>query len=98
MSILIRLANDNDIIFRNAGAPDSKVLITKFSLWCPKLIFNGAGMKQYLENYLKPKNLEISERASGNLPNCNCEFIFQNKYWHTKASPCISVGKSHGFI
>ena len=55
MSILIRLANDNDIIFRNAGAPDSKVLITKFRLWCPKLIFNGAGMKQYVENYLKPK-------------------------------------------
>ena len=55
MSSLIRLANDNDIIFRNAGAPDSKVLITKFRLWCPKLILNGAGMKQYVENYLKPK-------------------------------------------
>ena len=55
MSTLIRLANDNDIIFRNAGAPDSKVLITKFRLWCPKLILNGAGMKQYVENYLKPK-------------------------------------------
>ena len=55
MSILIRLANDNDIIFRNAGAPDSKVLITKFRLWCPKQIFSGAVMKQYLENYLKPR-------------------------------------------
>lgn len=55
MNILIRLANDNDIIFRHNGAPDSKVLITKFRLWCPKLIFNGTGMKQYLENYLQPK-------------------------------------------
>lgn len=55
MAILIRLANDNGIVFRNNGAPDSKVLITKFRLWCPKLIFNGAGMKQYLENYLEPK-------------------------------------------
>lgn len=55
MSILIRLANDNDFIFRLAAAPNSKVLITKFRLWCPKIIFDGAGMKQYIENYLKPK-------------------------------------------
>ena len=55
MAILLRLANDNDIIFRNNGAPDSKALITKFRSWCPKLIFNGGGIKQYLENYLKPK-------------------------------------------
>ena len=26
------------------------------------------------------KNLEISERASGNLPDRSCEIIFQNKY------------------
>ena len=32
MCILIRLTNDNDIIFRLAAAPDSKVLITKFIL------------------------------------------------------------------
>ena len=55
MNILIRLAYDSDIIFRNNGAPDSKVLITKFRLWCPKIIFNRTGMKQYFENYLKPK-------------------------------------------
>ena len=69
---MIGLANDHDIIFRNAGAPDSKVLIAKFRSWCPKLIFNGAGMKQYLENYLKPKtwkylreHQEINQTAAG---------------------------------
>lgn len=51
MSILIRLASDNDIIFHLAAAPDSKVLITKFGIWCPKLIFNGLGMVMYNENY-----------------------------------------------
>ena len=35
-------------------------------------------MKQYLENYLRPKAW-------------NREFIFENKYWHTKASPCLSM-------
>ena len=55
MNILIRLKNDNNIVFRTTQAPNSKVLITKFRLWCPKIMFNGTGMKQYLENFLKPK-------------------------------------------
>ena len=54
-NILIRLENDNNIIFRNAAAPDSKVIVSKMRLWCPKIIFNGLGMKEYTEKYLKPK-------------------------------------------
>ena len=52
--IIIRLEDDNDIIFGSNTAP--KLIITKFGLWCPKIIFNGDGMKHYLEDYLKPKN------------------------------------------
>ena len=54
-TIVIDLERDNNIIFRIANAPDSKVIITKLRLWCPKIKFNGAGAKLYLENYLKPK-------------------------------------------
>ena len=54
-NILIKLENDNNIIFRNVAAPDSKVIVTKLRLWCPKIIFNGLGMKEYTEKYLKPK-------------------------------------------
>ena len=54
-NILIRLKDDNNIIFRKAAAPDSKVVLTKMRLWCPKIIFNGLGMKEYTEKYLKPK-------------------------------------------
>ena len=54
-NILIRLENDNNIIFRKGAAPDSKVVVTKMRLWCPKIIFNGLGMKEYTEKYLKPK-------------------------------------------
>ena len=52
---MLTLENDNNIIFKNAGAADSKVTITKLRLWAPKIIFNGVGLKQYLEDYLKPK-------------------------------------------
>ena len=54
-NILIRLEDDANIIFRNTAAPDSKVVLTKMRLWCPKIIFNGLGMKEYTEKYLKPK-------------------------------------------
>ena len=54
-NILIKLEDDANIIFRKAAAPDSKVIVTKLRLWCPKIIFNGLGMKEYTEKYLKPK-------------------------------------------
>ena len=54
-NILIRLEDDVNIIFRNTNAPESKVILTKLRLWCPKTIFNGLGMKEYTEKYLKPK-------------------------------------------
>lgn len=55
MNILIRLESDNNIIFRKGAVGNCKVILTKFRLWCLKIIFNGAGMKLYAENYLKPK-------------------------------------------
>ena len=54
-NILLTLENDNNIIFKNAAAADSKVVLTKLRLWVPKIIFNGVGLKQYLEDHLKPK-------------------------------------------
>ena len=53
--ILLRLEDDHNIIYRNNAAPDSKVVFTKLRLWCPKIIFNGLGMKEYTEKYLQPK-------------------------------------------
>ena len=52
---MLTLENDNNIIFKNAAVADSKVILTKLRLWVPKIIFNGAGLKQYIEDYLKPK-------------------------------------------
>ena len=63
-NIVIRLEDDNNIIFRKGAAPNSKVVLTKFRLWCPKIIFNGLGMKEYTEKYLKPKKVDLSEEAS----------------------------------
>ena len=54
-TISLQFENDNNIVFRSATAPPSKVIITKLRLWVPKIIFNEAGLKAYLADYLKPK-------------------------------------------
>ena len=72
-NILVKLENDSNIILRHANAPDSKVILTKLRLWVPKIIFNGVGLKGYLEDYLKPKKWtyhkehhEIKQRGATN--------------------------------
>ena len=54
-NISVKLEDDNNIIFKTAAAPNSKVILTKLRLWVPKIIFNEVGLKNYLEDYLKPK-------------------------------------------
>ena len=55
INIKLTFENDDNIIFRHADAPDSKVILTKLRLWAPKIIFNEDGLKAYLAEYLKPK-------------------------------------------
>ena len=54
-TILLQIEDDNNIVFRSATSPISKVIITKLRLWVPKMIFNEVGLKAYLADYLKPK-------------------------------------------
>ena len=70
---MLTLENDDNIIFRHADAPASKVIITKLRLWAPKIIFDEDGLKAYLSDYLKPKTWiyqkehhEIKESSSTN--------------------------------
>ena len=55
INIKLTLEDDNNIIFKKAGAAASKVILTKLRLWAPKIIFNEDGLKAYLAEYLKPK-------------------------------------------
>ena len=54
-TILLTLENDNNIVFRHADAPVSKVIITKLRLWAPKIIFNEVSLKTYLDDFKLPK-------------------------------------------
>ena len=55
-NIILELETDDNIVFRSAAANQvCRVVITQLRLWCPKIVFNGEGMKKYLDDYLKPK-------------------------------------------
>ena len=63
----IELESDGNLIWRTGGN-DCRVVITRFELIVPKVIFNKKGQELYLKNYLKPykwKYLnEVVERSN----------------------------------
>ena len=63
----IQLESDGNLIWRNGGA-NCRVILTRFQLYIPKLIFNSKGQELYLQNYLKPYKWtylkEVVERSN----------------------------------
>ena len=49
----IEIETDNNVLWR-AGGNDCRVILTRFQLFVPRLVFNSEGQKLYAENYLKP--------------------------------------------
>ena len=54
VDIQVELESDNDLVWRTGGN-DSRVVLTKFELIVPRLIFNSVGKTLYLDNYFIPK-------------------------------------------
>ena len=54
LDIQIELESDNDLVWRTGGN-DCRVVLTKFQLIVPRLIFNAEGKSMYLKNYLVPR-------------------------------------------
>ena len=51
----IELETDNNVLWRSGGA-DCRVILTRFQLFVPRLVFNPTGQKIYTDKYLKPTN------------------------------------------
>ena len=49
----IEIESDNNVLWR-AGGADCRVILTRFQLFVPRLVFNSEGQKIYADNYLKP--------------------------------------------
>ena len=63
----IELESDNNVLWR-AGGNDCRLILTRFQLFVPRLVFNSEGQKIYADNYLKPYKWtylnEVVERSN----------------------------------
>ena len=63
----IEIESDDNIIWRTGGDA-CRVILTRFQLFVPRLVFNSEGQKLYAENYLKPYKWtylnEVVERSN----------------------------------
>ena len=63
----IELESDNNVLWRDGGN-DCRVILTRFQLFVPRLVFNSEGQKIYADNYLKPYKWtylnEVVERSN----------------------------------
>ena len=55
----IEIDNEKNLIWRRRGGADAdgtsyRLIIRRFQLFVPRLVFNSEGQKLYIENYLKP--------------------------------------------
>ena len=47
------LTLDNNLIYRANGIDARRVVVTKFMLWIPRMIFNSEGLSYAMENHTK---------------------------------------------
>ena len=92
----IEFDNDKNLIWRQ-GAADAagtsyRLIVTRFQLFVPRLVFNSEGQKLYMKNYLKPYKWTYLKEVFFYFKCLNSKFgSFQNYEWHfeTKTRFCI---------
>ena len=48
------LTDDNVLIYKTAASEDARVVVSKFVLWIPRMIFNSTGLSYDMKNYMIP--------------------------------------------
>ena len=46
------LTDDGVLIFKTAGSKRERVVVAKFVLWIPRMIFNSTGLSYVMKNYM----------------------------------------------
>ena len=54
IQINVTLTDDDVLIYRPDISEPGRVVITKFILWIPRMIFNSTGLSYVMKNYLIP--------------------------------------------
>ena len=54
IQITATLTDDNVLIYKTAGSEPGRVVVSKFILWIPRMIFNSTGLSYVMKNYMIP--------------------------------------------
>ena len=54
IQICATLTDDNVLIYKTNDAENARVVISKFILWIPRMIFNSTGLSYVMKNYMIP--------------------------------------------
>ena len=92
IQISATLTDDNVLIYKTVASENARVVISKFILWIPRMIFNSTGLNYVMNNYMKPtswsylremvqslnniKHADNSFRISPSILNSKFVFVF----------------------
>ena len=54
IQISATLTDDNVLIYKTNDAENARVVISKFILWIPRMIFNSTGLNYVMKTYMIP--------------------------------------------
>ena len=54
IQISATLTDDNVLIYKTTATENARVVISKFILWLPRMIFDSAGLSYVMKNYMIP--------------------------------------------
>ena len=54
--IEVTLTNDDILIYKTHDSENARVVLSKFNLWIPRMIFNSVGLSYVMKNYMIPTN------------------------------------------
>ena len=54
IQICATLTDDNVLIYKTAASEDARVVVSKFILWIPRMIFNSTGLSYAMKKYMIP--------------------------------------------
>ena len=56
IQISANLTDNNFFIYITTGSENGRVVVSKFVLWIPRMIFNFVGLSYVIKNYMVPTN------------------------------------------
>ena len=69
IQISATLTDDNVLIYKTNDSKNARVVVSKFILWIPRMIFNSTGLSYIMKNYMIPTSWSYLRKMVQTLNN-----------------------------